>query len=276
MKRPIFAEVEEIHPILDFDKDTYYVGFLLNTIVKSPDKKTLAYSDSKIMTEDTELKMMLFVKTKAALTAIDEFNKPFKKRDIGKFDLRITPNLLTNTIETEKRMVELNNCLNNNNIPLPTEDPLTLLKSTFLYLKTLYEKYMDYSDESLYTFMPIWIIGTYFYPIFYSYPYIYVHGLSGTGKTRNLEIGLLLAFNAIESGNMSDSSLFRIIENLRPTLFIDETDALADKKNKPVFRELLLNGYKKFGKAWRTERKGQFDPFTPRISRSTLLRCSPT
>lgn len=243
MKSPILQKVNELHPMLDFDENSYYVGFLLDT----------PYTDKE--TGDEKIKKVLWVKNDKELFLPDYSALKFKKVELGSPLLRITPSLLDGDIDRMNRMDEIDQSVMSLGLEPPNNK--TYIKTAFEYIRNLYAKYIDFSDNDIYDFITCWTIGTYFHPIFNSYPYVHVHGLSQTGKTQVLDITKLIAFNAIGAGNLSDSALYRLIESLRPVLIIDETDLLADKKNRPAFHALLLNGYKKGGEVWRTEKKSQ-------------------
>jgi len=203
----------KLHPVLDFDENTYYVGLMLPTMDKGKETK------------------QLFIVSNNEVTAIDEHPADFRYKKISEIEKRISNHLLRN----KSARIEDN-----------------ALENAFNSVKRMYLRHIDFSDIGAYDFIAVWSLGTYFYPMFYSYPYIHIHGLSGTGKTKVLEVAQPICFNGMASGNMSTPTLFRIVELWRPTLCIDETDALAKKSNRPEFRELLLNGHKKFGKAWRS------------------------
>ena len=77
-----------------------------------------------------------------------------------------------------------------------------------------------------------------------------------------------LAFNGIMSVSVSNASQFRVIEALRPTLFLDESEDL-DQKVASEKRALLLGGYeagsavlrtKKDGDTFRVKRLGNYGP----------------
>jgi len=80
---------------------------------------------------------------------------------------------------------------------------------------------MELQDEKLYDFLTLWNIGTYFFPLFNSYPYVYVGGIKDSGKTKLLTLCSCIAFNSIFSGNMSQAVLYRLIQDARCCLFID-------------------------------------------------------
>ena len=127
-------------------------------------------------------------------------------------------------------------------------DPATVFDAV---VKT-WQKYMEFADAPDYVYHALWDIGTYFHFLFNAYPYAYHGGSTATGKSKALMISGGLAFNAILSNNMSTSSIFRLIQNARSTLLLDETERLSTTRMDPrvqEFRSILLSGYKRGGQA---------------------------
>ena len=125
------------------------------------------------------------------------------------------------------------------------------VSDVYTILRKLFEQYIDFPDKRLYVFMPIWVIGTYFYTMFRKYPYIYVTGMKHSGKTKNLELFEKVCYNAMFSTDISSASLFRVVEDSGATLLIDEAERIDQN-----LRKLLLSGYKSAGKAYRVEEVG--------------------
>lgn len=132
-----------------------------------------------------------------------------------------------------------------------------------------YRMFIDFSEPETYNFISLWSLGTYFFPLFETYPYIYFGGLKRSGKTKTLTLTSLITFNAIFSSNMTSSSLFRLIENARSTLLIDETEGLNDPRRKQDFRSILLAGYKKGSLVYRTHKDKHvpegFEVYSPKM-----------
>jgi hypothetical protein len=115
-----------------------------------------------------------------------------------------------------------------------------------------WHKYLEFTDDRDYVYHALWDIGTYFNFLFSAYPYGYHGGTTSTGKTKALTLSSLIAFNAVLSNNMSTSSIFRLIQNARSTLLLDETEKLSTRKmdtRVQEFRSILLSGYKRGGQA---------------------------
>src|SRR5262249_40169151 len=81
----------------------------------------------------------------------------------------------------------------------------------------------------------------------------YLHVTSAeaeSGKTRLLEVTHELVPKPLSTMNISDAALFRAIASIRPTLFLDEVDALFNSHTlktgaKDELRSLLNAGYRR-------------------------------
>jgi len=133
-----------------------------------------------------------------------------------------------------------------------------------VYFKVLdlYKEFIEFPDNRLYEYHALWSIGSYFHHLFNTFPYLYVGGVKRSGKTKTLALHSCIDFNAIFSNNMSVSSLYRVIQNSRATLLIDETEKLSNPNRALEFRNILLSGYKKGAKTFRVE-KGPKDRLEP-------------
>jgi len=115
----------------------------------------------------------------------------------------------------------------------------------FQSILKLYKDFLELPSERLYILHALWSIGTYFYILFNSYPYLYIGGVKRSGKTKTLTVHSVIDFNAIFSNNMSSATLYRLIQNSRATLLIDESEKLSNPQRAQEFRNILLAGYKK-------------------------------
>ncbi|MEM3618562.1 MAG: hypothetical protein QXK47_05775 [Candidatus Bathyarchaeia archaeon] len=139
-------------------------------------------------------------------------------------------------------------------------------------VKRAFQTYIEFENPDTYDFITLWTIGTYFFHLFNTYPYVYVGGLKQTGKTKLLTVASLLAFNAIFTNNISTASLYRLTQSGRCTLLLDESEKLAAKERAEELRNLLLTGYKKGAVVYRTEKKRSerlvpeaFEVYSPKI-----------
>ncbi len=144
------------------------------------------------------------------------------------------------------------------------------LAGTYNLIKRVYQGYLDFSDPKTFDYLTAWTIGTYFFPLFNYYPYLHFTGTKEVGKSKAMKLMAQLCFNGIMSVSITDASQFRIITELLPTLFLDETENLSDRTYSER-RALLLGGYEKGSTAIRTEKVGdtfrtrEFDNFSPRV-----------
>ena len=139
-------------------------------------------------------------------------------------------------------------------------------------VKQAWQRYIEFDNPDFYDLMVLWTVGTYFYHLFNTYPYVYVGGLKRTGKTKILTVASFLCFNAIFTNNISTASLYRLTQSGRCTLLLDETEKLSSKERAEELRNLLLAGYKKGAPVYRTEKKSgerltpeAFDVYSPKI-----------
>jgi hypothetical protein len=132
----------------------------------------------------------------------------------------------------------------------------------FSRIRELFKSYIELADQRLYDFLTLWSIGTYFYWIFNTYPYVYVGGISGSGKTKLLTLCSSICFNSISGADVSSACLFRLIQSSKCSVFIDESEVLSNIYGRSDFRALLLSGYKKGLKVYRNRRTadGNFEP----------------
>jgi hypothetical protein len=90
-----------------------------------------------------------------------------------------------------------------------------------------------------------------------------------SGKTRELEVLELLVPRALRTANISDAALFRLIDEGRPTILLDEADAIfGPKSDREDLRALLNAGYRRGAQVARCETNGKkqevrrFDAFS--------------
>ncbi len=129
------------------------------------------------------------------------------------------------------------------------EEVLKELKKTYEEIKDVLKVYLDL-NESYYSLISLWIIGTYFHNNFSSYPYLYFNAMRGSGKTRTLGLTCRLA----KDGNVMASPTEAVLFRTNGTLGIDEFEGVANKDKNSV-RELLNGAYKKGIKIMRMKKE---------------------
>lgn len=79
-----------------------------------------------------------------------------------------------------------------------------------------------------------------------------------SGKTRLLEVLELLVSRPLRTASISDAALFRIIDKARPTILLDEADAIfGPKSDREDLRSLLNSGYRRGAEVVRCEANGK-------------------
>lgn len=72
-----------------------------------------------------------------------------------------------------------------------------------------------------------------------------------SGKTRLLEVIELLVREPLQTANISDAALFRVVDDRAPTLLMDEVDAVFKAREREELRGLLNAGYRRGAKSHR-------------------------
>ena len=249
--QPSFGELAvKVHPAIGIVEDHAYVGVFLPCIVYSKNKKRK--QEEEIKRRKAEL-----------LFLITDFRKKIlANREVLEglgWDLAYRPCQFKNRWTPISVQAYLNG---------ESVDPAKVYNE----VKKAWKEYIEFPDPSIYDLLTLWVIGTYFHHLFNAYPYVYIGGVKRAGKTKTLTLASLLAFNAIFSGNVSTSAVFRLIQGGRCTFLIDETEHLVNPERKQDFRNLLLSGYKKGGVVYRTEKKSKdrmvpeaFEIYSPKM-----------
>jgi hypothetical protein len=98
------------------------------------------------------------------------------------------------------------------------------------------------------TAVTLWAAHTFVFDAFSCTPYLAITSPEKrSGKTRLLEVLELLVREPLSTANISDAALFRAIDKKRPTLLIDEADAIFGKRSREreELRGLLCAGYRR-------------------------------
>lgn len=93
----------------------------------------------------------------------------------------------------------------------------------------------------------IWVIGTHIHELFDYFPYLTITSpTKRCGKTRFAELLELLCARPLMSVNISEAALFRSIESEKPTVIIDEAEALRnrDSERAQYLLAILHAGFK--------------------------------
>jgi len=129
------------------------------------------------------------------------------------------------------------------------EDPETPLVEEFYLLEDLIQvvkRHVELQDEDEYLLLALWICGTYIHPLFSSYPYLFLYGAKGSGKTNLLTLASTFSFNGQFLTKPSASNIFRLVNNFHPMMALDELDLTKiEDDNTRDLLNILLVGYKR-------------------------------
>ncbi len=125
---------------------------------------------------------------------------------------------------------------------LSGEDAPALSETLALTIKVI-DDAMELPRPELRALIAVWGVGTYFFPLFLTFPRLNLLGERESGKSKVLTILRAIAWNALLMLNPTPAVLFRLVHEFRPTLLLDEVEGL----NKEDAREVLAivnSGYK--------------------------------
>ncbi len=211
LKNAIWEDVETLHPMLDFKNDVAYVAVNLDfeeaSLIKSC-PFTVGSDGSFFETNDlSELAERGLRCSRLIFAVPNRWKKTYYREYLeGKVTL----------------------------------DPAKL----FTDIRNQFQRYVRFEEQSTYSFMALWTIGTYLHPIFDAFPMVLLCGPKGSGKTRTLQVASLLAFNAKLQGDPTPATVFRTIDEERPTLIFDEMEWLSKKDVTCQLSAILKFGYK--------------------------------
>jgi uncharacterized protein DUF3631 len=136
-------------------------------------------------------------------------------------------------------------------------------------VRTFVRRFVVLDDHQL-DAVTLWIAHTFIFMGFGITPYLAIASAEKrSGKTRLLEVIELLVSAALQTANISDAALFRVIHAKSPTLLMDEVDAVFKSREREELRGLLNAGYRRGAVAHRIGGKNnrdlkQFAVFCPK------------
>jgi len=142
-------------------------------------------------------------------------------------------------------------------------------------LKNLLKQYIELPKDEGYGLLSAWIIATYFYQIFYAFPFLFLYGKKQSGKSRLLTVLERLCFNAMKIKGVSVASMSDSIDGVRGTFLNDQAEILLDKRNGEIVG-ILADSYTKGGGNRRvvsltnkTRSMVEFETYAPKAFAST-------
>lgn len=148
-----------------------------------------------------------------------------------------------------------------------SEKPLSIPECYALILTNV-QHLLDFGDEDMSCCIALWILTTYCYRLFGSYPYLHLNGERECGKTKTLTLIKILAFNGeLFSSYTSAAALLRTVDADCSTCCIDEVEGLykANDDEMRSVQAVLNTGYKKGGGDRKCEKRvvGRTEEWVP-------------
>lgn len=144
----------------------------------------------------------------------------------------------------------------------------------FYSIRSYINRFVYLTDERHLDLITLWVIGTYLFPVFRYYPYLWLNADKGSGKTTLLEVIEPICYNGQILISPTPAVLFRDIETNRPTLLIDEFEHFRkqDKETAGALTDILNAGYNSEGRVKRVEpskdgsyRVRTFSAYSPKV-----------
>ncbi|AFM26120.1 hypothetical protein [Desulfomonile tiedjei] len=143
------------------------------------------------------------------------------------------------------------------------------LLETFHIVRETLKSHIDLRDHRQYDFLTAWVVGTYMFEGFHSYPYVHFNGPKAVGKTTALETLAQICFNGELTPDISPAAHVRLVQSNSGTLCVDESEKFQ-RRSLAGERAILLSAYKKGGKVLRSVNRGgrwrhkHFEVYAPR------------
>lgn len=106
-------------------------------------------------------------------------------------------------------------------------------------------RYVSFTNPDQAFACALWTIATHCWPTFDAFPYMAITSATKrSGKTRLSELVGFVSANALATSAATGPSLYALVEELKPTLIMDEAEDL-NKESASVIRSFLNVGYRK-------------------------------
>jgi len=109
--------------------------------------------------------------------------------------------------------------------------PAVDLSHIYNEIRSSFTSYVYFEKPVIYDFMSVYVIATYFHPLFQAFPLLVLYGPTESGKSLTMQIIEYLAFNAVMITDPTPAVIFRTIEELCPTMLMDEIEGLASRRD---------------------------------------------
>lgn len=138
----------------------------------------------------------------------------------------------------------------------------------FDLLRLKIQELVSFEDDRWYSLLSLWVMGTYLFPAFPTFPYLHITGPKGSGKTKLLDIFEVVTFNGHKMLDPTSAVIFRTVQAFRPTLLVDEVEGMSHDEFKEI-RGIINAGYKKGGTVSRCEGPNyqlkEYEVYSPKV-----------
>ena len=122
-------------------------------------------------------------------------------------------------------------------------------KQAFLDIYETIKSYAKLSRKTYRGLVALYVMGSYFYEGFPSFPYVHLHGEKGSGKTTLAKVMAALSFNGDFQVAPSLASLARGTEEMKGLLVIDEAEKQSQREQgRSDLGQILNAGYQRGAK----------------------------
>lgn len=122
-------------------------------------------------------------------------------------------------------------------------------KQSFLDIYNTIKEYAKLSRKTYRGLVALYVMGSYFYEGFPSFPYLHLHGEKGSGKTTLAKVIAALSFNGDFQVNPTLASLARGTEELKGLVVIDEAEKQSQREQgRSDLGQILNAGYQRGAK----------------------------
>jgi hypothetical protein len=247
----IFERTDMLRPGTDWHGDILYMTFPIDRMEQQPIK-----GGKKGDVEDVRVTRTIVVtNTRRAFW--------YERKIVAEEGFRFPPQGFNQSFETRWPEEEIKSYIEGDTKKISKEQLLNDLRQIYL-------DYVEYTDQTFYSLLPYYILGSYVYRIFPTLGYLHFNGTKASGKSQNLKLLRTLGFNCIWASNLSTASLYRHVDGCPGLICIDEAESFEGEKGEEL-RRLLNAGYKDGEPVLRAEAQGdgtfavrQYDLYSPK------------
>jgi len=226
-------------PYHSINSNYVYETILLPSLVEYEEIK----KGRSIIQKKTELApyiLIIELNGNASILDIRPILKPLESMTIGKKThlFKVQPGEFERSMDLQT----INSILNRKYVDNYSNTQIfEILKSEIVHLIEV--------EEYQAVLLALWIAGSYVHDVFPAYPYLWFNGVKGSGKTLSLTFIEATAYHAEMAMMISNSALFRDVDEHHCTICYDEAEnLLISRKDKSVDQDrvsLFNSGYKK-------------------------------